>query len=177
MDNPTALEPVTDNFPLTSQEFREKISVLQKRMEKTPGTMVGDVLDEYCPLKHSFGDGVYVREIFMPKGLLVISKIHKFEHPYFVLCGVASVATEDGVILIKAPFQGMTKAGTKRLLYIHEDMVWITVHATKETDLKKIEEEIIAKDYFDLEDFLNKDIITITSENDRREEKLCLGQQ
>jgi len=165
MPDPMELKPIENNLPLTPLEFREKIFELQKIMEKTPGTMVGDVLDEYCPLKHSFGDGVYVREIFVPKGTLIITKIHKFEHPYFVLSGVSSVVTEDGIALIKAPFQGMTKAGTKRAVYVHEDTVWVTVHATKETDLKKIEEEIIAKDYLELEDF-----ITIIDENNKKEE-------
>ena len=44
------------------------------------------------------------------------------------------------------------------MLYIHEDTVWTTVHITKERDLKKIEKQIIAKDYNDFsitqEDFL-----------------------
>lgn len=87
----------------------------------------------------------------MPKGMLVTSKIHKKTHPYFVLIGDVSVLTDEGVVRIKAPYVGITKAGTKRLLYIHEETVWITVHVTNETDLKKIEDEIIAKTFDDLD--------------------------
>jgi hypothetical protein len=34
---------------------------------------------------------------------------------------------------------------------VHEDTIWTTVHATDETDLEKLEEEIIAKTFEELE--------------------------
>lgn len=163
------IEKIKDT-PLTIEEFRGKIMEAQKKMEAVPNAMVGHDADNYCPLKHSFGDGIYVREIFMPKGTLIISKIHKFNHPYFVLKGKASVLTEDGVKLVEAPFQDMTKAGTKRALYIHEDMTWTTVHATEEKDLDKIENEIIAKDFKGLDEFINKNIIEV-----KEVKELCHG--
>ena len=60
-----------------------------------------------------------------------------------------SILTEDGVKHIKAPHQGITKPGTKRIIYAHTDCVFITVHATEETDVSKIEEQVIAKDFND----------------------------
>ena len=55
-----------------------------------------------------------------------------------------------------------SKAGTKRAGLAHEDTVWITIHATKETDLKKIEaNEIVENPLQHLEYF--------------RSENLCLG--
>lgn len=126
---------------------RAGLRAIEDRMLQMPGVMIGDCF----PLKHTFVDGAYVREITMPKGALLTSKIHKITHPYFVLKGEVSVLTEEGVVRIKAPFSGVTKAGTKRLLYIHEETVWTTIHVTKETDLEKIEAEIIAKDYDELE--------------------------
>ena len=128
--------------------IRNRILAIEAVMRRIPGSFIGDT--ENCPLKHTFVDGAYVREIFMPKGMLITSKIHKFKHPYFVLKGDVSVMTEDGPIRIKAPFSGITPVGTKRLLYIHEDTIWITVHVTEETDLKKIESKIIAKNFKEL---------------------------
>lgn len=145
---------------ISKEEFRNKILIAEKQMQKMPDSFKGGELDKHCPLKHSFGDGVYIREIFMPKGILIISKIHKRTHPYFVLKGKASVATETGIVVIEAPYHGMTLAGTKRILFIHEDMVWITCHATKETNLEKIEEEIIATDFKEVDLFINKNIDT-----------------
>ena len=128
-------------------KFYQGIEKVANTIDHIPGSVRGDALDIMCPLKHTFVDGAYVREIFMPKGTLIISKIHKWKHPYFVIQGDASVLTEDGVVRIKAPYAGITERGTQRILFMHEDTKWITVHATKEKDLDKIESEIIVKDY------------------------------
>lgn len=132
---------------LSKEKFREMITQAEEKMCQTEGAYVGTDSEVICPLKHSFGDGCYVREIFMPAGTFIISKLHNKNHPYFVLKGKALVKTEEGIVTIEAPFQGMTKAGTKRALYILEDMTWITVHVTDETDLDKIENEIISKNF------------------------------
>jgi hypothetical protein len=138
---------------LSKLDIREKMMAFQKYVCKLPGALEGDS-PEYlavCPLTHIFLDGMYMREIFMPKGTMIISKIHKKTHPYFVLIGKVSVLTEKEVVTIQAPFSGVTKAGTKRILYIHEDTTWITIHATNETDLDIIENEIIAKSFEEIE--------------------------
>jgi len=140
---------------LAIKEFRDEIEIAEEEMLSMDGVLKGKEIEKLCPLVHSYGDGCYIRQIFMPKGTLITSKIHKVTHPYFVMTGRASVATENGVETIQAPYQGMTQAGTKRALYIHEDMIWITVHVTDETDLDKIEEEIIAKDFNECDLLLN----------------------
>ena len=96
---------------------------------------------------HEFGDGLYIRTFTSPKGFLCVSKLHKTTHPYFIMSGDVSVLTPEGFVRIKTPYHGMTKAGTKRILFFHEKTVWITVHATKETDLDLIEKEVIAEKY------------------------------
>lgn len=98
-----------------------------------------------------FADGLYARELFMPAGIVVTSKIHKTNHFCFVLRGAAEVIDENsGYEVIEAPCMIRTKAGTKRILRILEDSLWITVHATMETDVDEIEKQIIATDYLDL---------------------------
>ena len=134
--------------PLTEIEkkgIRNGIANLEDAILARPGTVYGDQPD--MPLKHSFGENLYVREIFAPKGKIIVTKLHKKAHPFFLLKGVVSVLTDEGPRLIEAPYYGITPAGTKRAIYIHEDTVWVTVHATEEKDLIKIEEDIIAKDY------------------------------
>jgi hypothetical protein len=84
-----------------------------------------------CPLKHTFIDGMYIREIFMPKGACVTSMVHNTTHPYFVMQGEVMVVSEnDGDQLITAPFHGTTMPNTRRALFILKDTVWITCHAT-----------------------------------------------
>lgn len=96
------------------------------------------------PVTHRFTPGLYAREIFMPAGTLLSSKIHKTEHPYVVLSGKVSVwVNDDEEILIEGPYVGITKPGTRRVLYIHEDTRWITFHPSEETELEKLEAQLI----------------------------------
>jgi len=134
---------------LSVEEFRQSITHFAKILEEHPSSYQGEKLDKINPLSHDFGDGCYIRKIFARKGQIIISKIHKKKHPWFFQSGKLSILSEHGVQHITAPANGITEAGTQRLIYVHEDSVFITVHATKETDIKKIEEEVIAKDFND----------------------------
>ena len=134
---------------LQTEDFRKSILAFEEKFKNMPGIETGAKLEAICPLKHTFVPGAYIREIFMPKGSMITSKIHKIKHPYFVMSGSCLVMTEKGIFIITAPYQGITEPSTKRLLYMYEDTVWITVHATNETDLEKIEEQIIAKTFDD----------------------------
>jgi len=132
-----------------------KMLEVESAIGNIPGAKFGD---DACPLEHYFGDGLYIRKMTAPKGMLNVSKLHKTTHPYFILEGEVSVLTENGMVRIKAPYWGITKAGTKRIVFFHEDTVWITVHSTEETDLEKIEDELIAKSYEELIDGKKFDI-------------------
>lgn len=99
-----------------------------------------------CPLNHTFFPGMYMREVFMPKGSRITSKIHRHRHPFFVMKGVAEVWIDGrGWEIIEAPYVGITEVGTRRVLYILEDCNWITIHSNPEDieDLYEIESRII----------------------------------
>ena len=110
---------------------------------------------QICPLKHTFSDGIYVREITIPAGLFIVGKIHKHDHPNFLLSGEVIVVTEDGIEELTGPLSMISKAGTKRALYSKTELVWTTVHAnpTNTEDLTELEEHIIAPTYLDYEKF------------------------
>lgn len=108
--------------------------------------MLSRYLEIKCPLNHSFGDQLYVREIFIPSGSKVTSKIHKKKHPFFVMKGKVKVWTDErGWQLIEAPYFGWTTPGTRRVLDVLEDVFWITCHANPDDteDLEIIEQRII----------------------------------
>jgi mannose-6-phosphate isomerase-like protein (cupin superfamily) len=97
-----------------------------------------------CPVESFFLDGMYSRRITMPKGTLLTSKIHARDNFYFVLTGMVSVWTEDGgVVNITAPYAGITKAGTRRIIFVHEECIWQTVHHCHETEMDKVEADLI----------------------------------
>jgi hypothetical protein len=99
-----------------------------------------------CPLVHRFTPGMYIREIFMPAGSLITSKIHKTEHPFTVSKGKVAVSI-DGQDWeeFEAPYTGITKPGTRRILYIIEDCIWTTYHLnpSDSQDLEEIEHRLI----------------------------------
>jgi len=101
-----------------------------------------------CPLIHRFTPGLYIREIFMPKDTTLTSLLHLTTHPFFVMKGDVSV-WYHGVPpqRYKAPYTGITEAGTRRLLYTHEDTVWITTHVTSLTDPDEIIDSITSRDF------------------------------
>lgn len=100
-----------------------------------------------CPLTHHFAPGAYGREILLPKDSLVVGKIHRHAHLNMLMKGRVSVATEQGVETFSAPRVFVSLPGTKRVVYAHEEAIWVTVHVTTETDLVNIEREIIAPTY------------------------------
>ena len=130
------------------QEYRQKITKLHEQLEDEGG-IVGEELHKLNPTKHTFAGGCYVREIYNPANLLLVTKIHKVDHPYFLMSGKMSILTEDGIIEIEAPHHGVTKAGTKRVIYTHEPCTFVTVHATHTTTPEEVEEEVIAKSFND----------------------------
>lgn len=91
------------------------------------------------PLTHIFTPGIYVRQIEIPAGTLLTSMEHLTEHPFFILKGRIEVRSEFECIEYCAPCMGITKPGTRRMLYAVEDTIWATVHANPD-NLKTPEE-------------------------------------
>lgn len=107
---------------------------------------------------HHFSKGVYAREIFIPKGALIVGKIHKHENLNIVSRGEISFISIDGAKRVKAPYTVVSSPGVKRIGYAHEDTVWTSIHGTDEKDVNKIEEEFIAKDYGEVEVLTKEEI-------------------
>lgn len=96
--------------------------------------------------KHYWADGLYCRELFRPADTLIIGKCHKLEHLYVVLSGTVTIAGDGYRETVTGPKVFVSKPGTKRAVYAHTDATTMTVHRTDETDLDKIEAELIEED-------------------------------
>jgi hypothetical protein len=118
-----------------------------EKIDELESLMIENFPLVHCPLNHRFTDGLYVREIFMPAGSLITSKIHKTQHQYFILQGSVSVWIDEGQEqYLEAPYIGVTEPGTRRVLYVWEDCIWATSHPNPENEtLEQIEERIIEK--------------------------------
>jgi len=147
-------ELVSNNNFSYKGDIRKELINFEQELKNVDGAYVGD--NEVCPLKHSFSDGMYVREIFIPKGMVVVGKIHKHQHPNFLMKGTVDVVTEEGVERLVGPTSMISKAGTKRALRAITDLTWVTVHSnpTNTRDLEKLEKLVIAENYEGYEKFV-----------------------
>lgn len=143
---------VAETKPILYKEdfgMRYKIVALEAEINAYAGD--DKIEARQVELKHTFAPGVYAREVFLPKGIVVVGKIHKHEHLNFISKGKVTVFTEaGGEEVLEAPLTMVSPAGTKRLVIAHEDTIWTTVHLTSETDLDRIEDVTIAKNYAEL---------------------------
>jgi len=135
--------------------FREKVLLAQEGMKQQIANK--SVATAECPLTHHFtpkddkyGCHVYAREILLPKGSVVIGKIHRHQHLNIISKGKVVVYTEFGEKHLEAPITFVSEIGLKRSVYAVEDTLWTTIHLTEfvgEENLDKIEKEVISPDY------------------------------
>jgi hypothetical protein len=139
---------MNDIVDLDHLTMRERVVNLQMEMSKLPQAEL--------KTDHYFADGMYARVIARPKDCLIVGKVHKREHFYIVTHGSIRVTTDDGVKDVFAPAVIVSKPGTKRAVLALEDSVCMTVHRTDNTDLDKIEAELIEPDDLAMFDSWNK---------------------
>ena len=96
------------------------------------------------PITHRFTEGMYIREMRIPAGTMLTSMTHKTEHPFVISEGAIKISSDhEGSVILEAPYTGVTKPNTRRAGHALTDVVWTTFHATTETDVEKICEEIL----------------------------------
>ena len=98
------------------------------------------------------GNGLYAREMVIPRGTLITGKIKKHEHISVISHGFVTEVSNAGVQHIKAPFTMLCYPGTKRIVYAHEESVWVAIHKTTKIVIDDIEEELVAKSYSDCDE-------------------------
>lgn len=128
------------NSPVLNK--RNKILAFEQKMLECPQI--------YLPVNHIFGGGSYAREMFIPKDTIATGKIHKYEHMNIISKGEITLVTDEYTRRLVAPYIFVSLPGTKKLVYAHEDTVWVTVHATEETDIEKLEAELVTVTYDEL---------------------------
>ncbi len=96
-----------------------------------------------CPEKHYFGPNIYIKEVTLPAGSVIVGKYHRHEH----LCNMVSgrmivVDSEGNRTELVAPMTFMAKSGRK-IAYIIETVVFQNIYSTSETDIQKLEDMIV----------------------------------
>ena len=109
-------------------------------------------------IKHTFADGVYIRQMDMIKGSVVVGAIHKHLHAWFLLTGHITVATEDTTEDYIAPCYVVSTPGIKRVILANENSIFVNVHKNPSNtkDIDQLEKEIVALNYEEYEQYINK---------------------
>ena len=160
-----ALPFVTGDIPTGSARTAVCAAAAEEAKKFEPGSVrhklysleaaLGDTPELDFPLQHVFAPGVYARTMRIPKDGVIIGKIHKHKHLNILSQGTVLVLTESqGIERLTGPLTMVSEPGTKRAVVAETDAVWTTIHLTAETDLAKIEDEVIAKSFEEYEQFL-----------------------
>lgn len=131
--------------------FDEAVKKFTQAISKTDGFLGDNSLHGMNPTTHNFADGQYIREIYNPANEIIVTKIHKQNHPFFLLEGKMTIITLEETITIEAPYYDVTKAGTQRIIYTHEPCRFVTVHRTDSLSIDDIEKEVIAESFEELD--------------------------
>lgn len=110
-------------------------------------SLLADVPQVECPVVHRFGPGIYIRELTVPAGTLLVGKYQKYPHANQFISGTVAVFREGGAVeVLKAPMFFIGQPGQK-VGYVVETMVWQNIYAnpTDETDVETLEAMFMEK--------------------------------
>ena len=120
---------------------RKKILELEKTLINNTNNV--NIISDYgniirCnefPLKHSFADGIYIRQMGMSKDSLVVGAVHNHLHAWFLLTGKITV-----------------------IIYAIEESIFVNIHKNPSNtqDLDELEAEIVSKNYKEYEKYINQ---------------------
>ena len=116
------------------------------------------VRSEEFPTKHTFADGIYVRQMEMKKDSVVVGAIHNHLHVWFLLTGYITVATQDSTEDYIAPCYVVSTPGVKRVIYANEESIFVNIHKNPSNtqNLEELEAEIVSRNYKEYEQYTNK---------------------
>jgi hypothetical protein len=119
------------------------------------------------PVTNYFCDGIYARQINIPKDTFITGKIHKHENLAQLVSGTMRLISGNDVIgEITAPTMFVSPPGTARVALTLTDCIFITYHSTNG---KKTEDDV-PELLNDLSCSLSEYQLMISAEN---KEKIC----
>jgi SET domain len=98
-----------------------------------------------CNVIHAFGPGIYIRQVTLPAGALVMGHRHKCDHLNILLKGRMTLFNADGTRDELAAPVVCTGSPGRKVALIHEEVLWLNLWATMSTDVAALEAEFIDK--------------------------------
>lgn len=103
------------------------------------------VIDE-IPITHKFADQLYIRQMDMKAGQIVVGAIHNHLHVWFLMTGRVLINNNGKKIEHIAPCYTVSEPGSRRVIYAVEDSIFVNVHKnpTNTKDIKELEKQIVS---------------------------------
>ncbi len=107
------------------------------------------------PIKNQFADQLYIRQMDLKKGHVIIGAVHNHHHVWFLLTGRVYIIEGEEKIEHIAPCYTISKPGAQRVIYAVEDSIFVNVHKNPSNtqNIKELESEIVS---MTIEEFNNK---------------------
>lgn len=119
-------------------QYRTKVVELEKALKELP---------QIAPeMHHHFCQGIYAREMRVPAGTVLTGAIHKRDCINFIMAGTVEVRSQDGAARYTAPHIFVSPPHTKRAMYVIDDLIWVTVHASDLRCIEALERELAVYD-------------------------------
>lgn len=108
------------------EPIRDKVMRLENYLLTLPQAVM--------PMKHYICNGMYYRELFIPKGVVLTGEIHRSAHLCIMLRGDITILSDNGLKRINEPCCFESEGMIKRAGFAHEDTIFINIHRTDKTD-------------------------------------------
>lgn len=115
-------EIVTTTRPLSEDLVSGAVEVLLKQM-------LSAGLACRMPVKEIHADGMYARELRIQAGTFAVGEIQKRPHINVLSAGrISMLGPRGGLVELSAPCTFYGTPGVRKVGFVHEDVVWTTVH-------------------------------------------------
>jgi hypothetical protein len=95
----------------------------------------GELQGAETPLTHYHTKDLYGRRIIVPAGCFFTTRVHKTDHISVAFRGHITMLNAEGESQeVTAPDMFVTPAGTHRVVYVHEEVEFATIHHCEEQD-------------------------------------------
>lgn len=117
-----------------------------KGIEALEGAMLEEEQVD-CPVTHEFAEGLYIRTVTMPVGILAIGHSHKIPCWNEMTNGCIIIPEGKEIKMIRAPLSYVGSVGDRKIGFILDTVVWKNIwpNPDNERDIDVLEERYLDK--------------------------------
>ena len=127
---------------------RQKLEDLIVAMQEVLGSETGDMEEiNDNGLTEHFIDGAYIRELLIPEGITIVSRLWSKDRFWIITEGEVTITSELGKQRIKAPYSDLAPYGTKVAIHAHKDTRWFAITGAKAKNSDEVAKEVLAENH------------------------------